>query len=109
MYFVKKTLEIAGSHQLCLDYQSKCQNIHGHNWIVTVYCKAEQLNCNGMIVDFADIKRIVSDVLDHKHLNDVLPFNPTAENIARWIVENVPHCYKAEVQESLGNVATYEV
>lgn len=109
MYSISKTFEVAGSHRLCLDYESKCQGIHGHNWIITVYCKADTLNDNGMVVDFTDIKRIVSDVLDHKHLNDVLAFNPTAENIAQWIVSKVPHCYKAEVQESLGNVATYEI
>ena len=43
-----------------------------------------------------------------QNLNDVLPFNPTAENIARWCVEQIPTCYRAEVQESEGNLAAYE-
>lgn len=47
--------------------------------------------------------------LDHANLNDVLPFNPTAENIARWVCGEVPHCYRVEVQESEGNVAVYEL
>lgn len=109
MFRVQKTFEIAGSHQLCLDYESKCKAVHGHNWTVTVYCKAEHLDDNGMVVDFGHIKSLIHDKLDHKHLNDVLDFNPTAENIAFWIVETVPNCYRADVQESLGNVATYEV
>ena len=54
-------------------------------------------------------KKKISDKLDHQNLNEVLPFNPTAENIARWIVERVPCCYKAKVQESEGNTAIYEV
>jgi 6-pyruvoyltetrahydropterin/6-carboxytetrahydropterin synthase len=34
--------------------------------------------------------------------------NPTAENIARWVSEQIPHCYKVSVQESEGNIAIYE-
>ena len=42
-------------------------------------------------------------------LNEVLPnMNPTAENIAKWIHDNVPYCVKVQVQESEGNVAIYE-
>ena len=52
--------------------------------------------------------RIVSERLDHSCLNDTLDFNPTAENIARWICDNVANCYRVEVQESEGNTAAYE-
>lgn len=82
--------------------------MHGHNWRVTVECRAEELDRNGMVVDFSVIKRCVVDVVDHKVLNEVLPFNPTAENIARWIVETVPRCFRATVEESDGNSACYE-
>ena len=52
----------------------------------------------------------IHDVLDHGYLNDILPCNPTAENIAKWIADTVgPTCYRVEVQESDGNVAAYEV
>lgn len=109
MYYVSKRLEIAGSHNLNLDYESKCTNLHGHNWIITVYCRSYELDENGMVVDFADIKRFISDKLDHQYLNDVFDFNPTAENIAKWICDNIVYCYKVTVQESEGNTATYEV
>jgi 6-pyruvoyltetrahydropterin/6-carboxytetrahydropterin synthase len=109
MYYLKKTLEISASHCLELDYDSKCQNIHGHNWIIEVYCKSNKLNKNGMIVDFIDIKKIVKGKFDHKNLNKVLGFNPTAENIAKWIQENVKNCYKVKIQESTGNVVWYEI
>ncbi len=107
MYYIKKTLEISASHSLRLDYGSKCTRLHGHNWLITVFCKARELDANGMVSDFTEIKRKIKDTLDHANLNDVLPFNPTAENIARWCVEQIPNCYKAEVQESEGNVAAY--
>ena len=77
--------------------------------MITVYCRSEELDRNGMVIDFSEIKRLVQEPLDHRVLNDVLPFNPTAENLARWVVERVPFCYKATVQESEGNIATYEV
>lgn len=108
MYYVTKTIEISAAHRLSLDYQSKCTSLHGHNWIITVHCRAKELNANGMVTDFTHIKAEVSDRLDHACLNDVLPFNPTAENIARWICDIVPNCYRVDVKESEGNTATYE-
>lgn len=107
MYYVSKRMEIAGAHCLNLTYDSPCSNVHGHNWIVTVYCKSDKLNENGMVVDFAHIKKQIHGKLDHQYVNEVVDFNPTAENIAKWIVDQVENCYKAEVQESEGNVAVY--
>lgn len=108
MYYIKKRLEIAACHRLHLSYESKCSRIHGHNWHVTVYCRSKDLNPDGMVVDFKHIKDQIHDYLDHGFLNELLPFNPTAENIARWVVDTVPHCYRADVEESDNNVATYE-
>lgn len=50
--------------------------------MITVYCRSKELNADGMVVDFSHIKRSVKSLLDHQNLNDILPFNPTAENIA---------------------------
>lgn len=109
MYYVTKRIEISASHRLNLDYESKCTNLHGHNWIITVHCRARELDRNGMVTDFTDIKNTVMGRLDHAYLNDVVPFNPTAENLARWICENVANCYRVDIQESEGNVASYEI
>lgn len=108
MYIVSKRMEIAGAHYLNLSYESKCANIHGHNWIVTVFCRSEKLNDDGMIVDFKHIKNMVHEKLDHQYLNNVVEFNPTAENMAKWICDQVPNCFKVQVQESEGNIAIYE-
>lgn len=115
MYEISKRMEIAGAHKLNLTYESKCQNLHGHNWIVTVYCRSHKLDSSGMIVDFSRVKSAIQDKLDHKYINDVLPegTNPTAENMAKWICDEVSSicyvgkCYKVTVQESEGNIATY--
>ena len=108
MYYISKTMEIAGCHQLRLSYESKCERLHGHNWIVTVHCKSRELNADGMVMDFTQVKERIHGYLDHGNFNELLPFNPTAENLARWICEQVPHCDRVEVQESEGNTAIYE-
>lgn len=107
MYTVSKRMEVAGAHNLKLNYPSKCTNMHGHNWIITVTCQSEELDENGMVMDFKHIKDIVSDKLDHQYINEIVDFNPTAENMAKWICDQIPTCIKVEVQESEGNVATY--
>ncbi len=109
MYYISKRMEIAGAHNLELDYQSKCSNLHGHNWIVTVYMKSETLDQNGMVMDFTHIKKKIHDELDHQYINEVVECNPTAENMAKWIADQLGEkCYRVDVQESEGNVATYE-
>ena len=123
VFKVKKTMEVAVSHKLDLPYESKCQNDHGHNLLITVYCSTHELNESGMVVDFTEIKRIVHGQLDHHCLNDIegvgfeysrdlaplrILRNPTAERLAEWIYMQVPNCYRVDVQESTGNIATYE-
>ncbi len=108
MYYITKTMEIACCHRWSLSYDSKCVNLHCHNWIVTSYCKAAELNADGMVADFTKVKEQIHGYLDHGNFNELLPFNPTAENIARWICEQVPSCYRVDVQESAGNTASYE-
>ena len=95
MYTVIKRMEVSAAHSLNLSYQSKCENLHGQN-------------ADGMVVDFSHIKQTVKEKLDHRNINEVLPFNPTAENMARWICSQIPACFKVEVQESESNIAIYE-
>jgi len=114
-WYVSKRMEIAGAHNLTLPYQSKCENLHGHNWTVITYCKSHSLTDYGMIVDFAKVKEAIHGYLDHGYINELIhSMNPTAENMAKWICNKVTEicevgfCYKVEVQESEGNIAIYE-
>ena len=116
MYYVSKRMEVAGAHHLELPYESKCANIHGHNWIIVVHFRANELTKYGMIVDFKKVKECIHGKLDHGFINEIIPnMNPTAENMAKWICDEVTkvcevgECYKVEVQESEGNIAVYEV
>lgn len=107
MYRIKKTLEFAASHRLSFSASGCSEPLHGHNWQVCVYCESEELDQDGLVVDFLEIERRIHGYLDHQDLNEMLPFNPSAENLARWICEQIPHCYRVDVVESQGNEASY--
>jgi len=120
MYKVRKTFEIAGAHKLELDYNSKCQNLHGHNWIVTIEIATQTLDNSGMVVDFVKLKsQIIQPIMerfDHRNINEQLPgINPTVENLAEIIhmivsgkLEDNLRCTSVEIQESRDNVGIYE-
>ncbi|MBR5271654.1 MAG: 6-carboxytetrahydropterin synthase, partial [Clostridia bacterium] len=76
--------------------------------IIDIYLRSETLNENGMIMDFTHIKNKITDKLDHKVINEVVDFNPTAENMAKYICDELaPFCYRVDVQESENNTAIY--
>jgi putative 6-pyruvoyltetrahydropterin synthase len=108
MFTVTKRMEISGAHFLRLNYESKCTSMHGHNWIVTVTVQNDTLDENGMVVDFTKTKDIVN-LFDHQCANDIMEgLNPTAENMAKWLCDRIPHCIRVAVQETEGNTAVYE-
>ena len=89
MYIVRKEFHFSASHQLAgLPPDHPCSNLHGHNYIVTVELAIAKLDAVGFVTDYRalePIKRWIDKRLDHKNLNEVFLFNPTAENIAKHI------------------------
>jgi 6-pyruvoyltetrahydropterin/6-carboxytetrahydropterin synthase len=81
----------AAAHRLPR-YQGPCFRMHGHNYKFFVTVEGEVDPATGMIADFGVVKQVVGDrvlsKVDHRTLNDTLD-NPTAENIARWIWEEL--------------------
>lgn len=108
MYRVKKTMEIAASHRLYFSATGESEALHGHNWLITVYCESETLDRDGMVVNFLDIEAKIHDYLDHGDLNALLTCNPTTENLAKWVCDRVDKCYRVDVVECEGNEASYE-
>jgi 6-pyruvoyltetrahydropterin/6-carboxytetrahydropterin synthase len=71
----------------------KCARLHGHSFRVAIYVSGEVNPATGWIMDFADLKTAFSPLyeqLDHHYLNEIEGLeNPTSENIAVWIWENL--------------------
>lgn len=94
MYELTVIVEFEAAHRI-VDYPGKCNRLHGHNWSVEVTVKGKNLNELGMLIDFKELKKEVNktiDKLDHFYLNELDSFvedNPTAENIAKYIYEQL--------------------
>ncbi len=107
MFRVTRQIDFCYGHRL-LNYDGKCKHLHGHNGRAIITLESENLDDRGMVIDFSDIKKVVSrwidDHLDHRMIlqqqDPVVPVlqemgeplflidsNPTAENIARLIHE----------------------
>lgn len=84
----------SAAHQL-REYGGKCEDLHGHNWRVDVVVKAEELDSTGLAIDFRILKehaKRILDTLDHAFLNELPAFlevNPSSENIARYVFEQL--------------------
>jgi len=101
--------DISVGHRVC-NHESKCQHLHGHNYRIHFHCESESLDDIGRVIDFSVIKEKLcmwielhwdhrfliweSDphaqkLLDIDPLVVTVPFNPTAENMAIYLVESI--------------------
>ena len=94
MYTISKEFHFSASHILeHLPEEHPCTRLHGHNYVVVVEFTSSNLNEVGFVIDYRDlqpIKDYIDKNLDHRHLNDVFNFNPTAELMA----EHLFHVFK---------------
>jgi len=94
MYEVEIILSFSAAHRL-RDYKGKCEHLHGHNYRVHVIARAVATGRSGMVIDFGDLKKATTPVLeqlDHTYLNEIKPFDqiePSAENIAAFLFEQI--------------------
>lgn len=120
MYEVEIVTSFSAAHRL-RDYNGKCERLHGHNYRVHVIARASRTGKGGMVIDFVQLKQAavaVLDLLDHRFINDVSPFDaiePSAENIAEFIFRRIESqlgtlgslLHRVSVWESDTSRATY--
>ncbi len=117
------------------NHKSKCRSMHGHTYFLTAEVlgtihEAEGTSDEGMVIDFGDIKAIliaiIYDLLDHatmlSHRDSlvpalqadldtrliVVPFIPTAENIARYCFMAVVDAIDVPGQRELISITVHE-
>lgn len=122
MYLIRKKINLEMAHRLTSAYSKSCTNIHGHSYILEVFCASEILNLDGMVIDFSEIKDSIKEIVDkYDHsliLSSIDPisnqiiegknvlkidtnkliivdYNPTAEEMAKDIYN--------QLRERLGN------
>jgi 6-pyruvoyltetrahydropterin/6-carboxytetrahydropterin synthase len=113
----------SSAHQL-RGYRGKCENLHGHNYRIEIYARGRELDKTGLLVDFVELKAAADEVvnyLDHRNINELPPFdevlNPSAENLARFILERVAsrvgdervQVFKVRCFETPTSAATFQV
>jgi 6-pyruvoyltetrahydropterin/6-carboxytetrahydropterin synthase len=107
MFYVTRQIDFCYGHRL-LNYDGKCRFLHGHNGRAVISLEAAELDERGMVLDFSEIKDVVSSwidqQLDHRmilHRDDpavpalrqlgeplyLIDANPTAERIAQLIYD----------------------
>ena len=106
-----KRIRFCAGHRL-FRHESKCAFFHGHNYIADIYVTGEEVDEVGRLIDFSQLKGAfkgwIDEHWDHAFLlNEIddnaiaaikmvepskyylLPYNPTAENMARYLLEEV--------------------
>jgi 6-pyruvoyltetrahydropterin/6-carboxytetrahydropterin synthase len=117
MYSLKVQGTFSSAHNL-RGYKGKCEDLHGHNWLVEISVKSSRLDNIGMVLDFKFLKKklnVCLESMDHKYLNKLVYFkkiNPTSENIAKYIYDqlksSIPLLSCVTVWENSTSSATYE-
>src|ERR1700731_3893616 len=94
MHAIFKDFSFAAAHAI-RGHTRGCQNLHGHNYRVRVHLRARRLDDLGMVLDFADLKSIMQEILgsfDHRVINEVPPFdqrNTPPELLAEYVFGEV--------------------
>ena len=116
MFELKAQMYFSAAHHL-LNYNGKCENMHGHNWLVEAFVSGTELDKSNILVDYKLIKsnlKEILDYLDHKDINELPEFkgiSPSSEVLAKFIYEKMKErislTSKVSVWETPTSCASY--
>ena len=125
IYELNKDMNFSAAHFIPAPEAGKCQNVHGHTYVVNVTIAGDELDGSGFLVNFQLLKEIVHGKYDHTILNahrddfsdeDANLF-PTTEVVARTIWTNIqnhldaqpnkPKCVQVIVRETPTSYVIY--
>ena len=113
MHTICKDFTFAAAHAI-RGHTRGCQNLHGHNYRVRVYLQAARLDELGMVLDFADLKAMMQEILgpfDHRVINEIPPFderNTTAELLSQYVFAEVARRLAAQERVTVTRVEVWE-
>lgn len=108
---IMRRIKFCAGHRL-YKHGGKCEHFHGHNYVADFFVTGDEVDAVGRVLDFADLKQRVKSWLDENwdhsfliHQDDtnarqalemvqptrlfIMPYNPTAENMARYLLEEM--------------------
>jgi len=111
MIICVRKIEFDSAHRL-INHESKCRMLHGHRYVVEASFRAKKLDDVGRVIDFGVIRELlgswIDEYFDHNTILSIadkklgeeiskstqqkiyyLPNNPTAENIAKHLLEEI--------------------
>lgn len=113
MFELTVETQFSAAHQI-KGHPGPCARLHGHNYRAAVTVAGDQLDQQGMLIDFGRLKEICREVtapLDHTFLNDLPDFantNPTAEALAHHIFHGVAAHLSSNSRLRVASVTVYE-
>lgn len=125
-----RRIQFCAGHRVA-GHENKCRNLHGHNYVVFFEAEADQLDDLGRVIDFSVLKHKLGGWIDvnwdHGFIlgeedsraraviggmagqkQYVMPLNPTAENMAGYLLREVGPAVLADTGVRLVKVILWE-
>ena len=118
---VMRQIRFCAGHRL-MNHEGKCANLHGHNYLAQIYVAGNSTDDVGRVIDFSVINKLfkgwIDEHWDHsmliwtqdedavaaisqlgQHRLFCMPYNPTAENMAKYLLTEVAPRLLAEISD----------